>query len=502
VKQVSNNFLLDILLLSNGTILPLDSTFENYDYDNDFTDVDLRMQPPASIQGKTDSFACGELTCIALLKDGTAVSWGSDNSSATAPPPLPRGRRFTAVAMGASHSVFLRDDSVVTQSGKLIAFGPPVPVAAASQPIAAFAAGFGVAVALTQSGDVVSWGLEEYAVADSDVPSAVRAATIRSVAAGGLFALALSTRGEVHHWGAAVAGRGAQVLVPEAARTDVSVMDAGADHALAVRTDGSVVVWCADIEDEFQSSTECFGGGQGERTAVVRLPWLAGANITAVSVGLDHAVALLGNGSVVQWGCEADQYKGQLAVPANATSSVVAVAAGHGYAMALTASNKLVVWGDSQVAANTPDYLRGPDALPVTAITASAFVGESYSYALVVLANGSVVTWGGELFSTTVQVPGDVRAGGRVAGMAAGSTFQLALIEPASPPPPSSEYIATVCSDLGEGLCGKLSAQGCTLLLSAWCVQRSASPPPNVAVNCSVSAFVMRRPRTSPALLS
>jgi alpha-tubulin suppressor-like RCC1 family protein len=451
VKQASDAYYLDILLLSNDTILPLESTYQNYDYYDDLRGgTDLRMQPPADIQGETDSFACGQLNCIALLKDGTAVSWGSDNPSATAPPPLPRGRRFTAVAMGASHSLFLRDDGVVTQLGWLIAFGPPVPLAAASQPIAAFAAGFGVAVALTQSGDVISWGLAGYAVADSKVPSAVRAATIQSVAAGSLFALALSTRGEVHHWGALIAGRAVQVPVPEAARTDVSTIDAGPAHALAVRTDGSVVVWGADTGSELASSTVCFGGSRQERTAVVRLPWLVGANITAVSVGPDHAVALLGNGSVVQWGCQSNRYQGQLTVPANVTSGVVEVAAGNGYAMALTAFNKLVVWGGSKAVANTPDYLHGPDALPVTAISASVNYG--YSYALAVLANGTVVTWGEGITSTAVYEPGDGSAAGRTIGAAAGSTFQLALVEPASPPPqsPPGKWVATIVQQSGS----------------------------------------------------
>jgi alpha-tubulin suppressor-like RCC1 family protein len=322
-----------------------------------------------------------------------------------------------------------------------------VPVAAASQPLSDFAAGDGAAVVLTQAGNVISWGLTGLGVAEADIPVSVRSATITAVAAGQAFALALSSTGRVYQWGSLATG------VPAEALAGVSLIAAASETAVAVRNDGSLVFWgdgeC--VSQQFISGSSDAGSG------VVRLPWLEGANITAISVSATSVVALLHNGSALQWGCTWDEpfadrvWLGQLEVPATARHGTAQVAAGFDYAMARTADNKLVMWGNSAVVANTPGVLLGPGALNITAISAGRH------HALALLANGTLAAWGVSMNSPAVRaVPDGSVQQGRVLGMSAGTGFSLALTEPTGTPerPPSAGM------NDGQGSAGQACVRG------------------------------------------
>jgi alpha-tubulin suppressor-like RCC1 family protein len=397
------------VLLSNGSIL---MSFI----------VSSEIRQPDGMEGQVGGMACGWNTYILLLSNGSAVAWGLFPDPLQ-PPPLPSKRRITAAAVGYKHSLFLLDDGVVVQSGELSTYGPPVPAAAANQPLLDIAAGDGIAVVKTRAGRIISWGLRSNGVAETDIPKAVRSSNITAIAAGDGFAMALSSAGRVYMWGS-VWGR----LPPQYENlTGVlafasAASSIGGNHALALLGNGSLVWWGASGRCVVGDPLDYSGG-------IVSLPWLVGANITGIGLSGESVVAVLSNGSLLHWGCDwqSSSWLGQLDVPEGARNGVAEAAAGYGYTMARTTANKLVIWGNSSVVDNTPSSLLGPDALNITSI------GTSYSRAFALLANGSLVTWGQYVDR---DMPDSVRWG-RVVRFSAGDGFTLALVEPYTTPTPS-----------------------------------------------------------------
>ncbi|WP_431030719.1 putative Ig domain-containing protein [Plantibacter sp. RU18] len=95
--------------------------------------------------------------------------------------------------------------------------------------------------------------------------------------------------------------------------SDVTAISAGTFHNLALKADGPVIAWGYDAV---------------ELTAV---PAAAMSDVTAVAAGL-HSLALKADGSVIAWG---DNSYGQATVPAAAMSDVTAISAGGGHSLAI-----------------------------------------------------------------------------------------------------------------------------------------------------------------------
>ena len=171
--------------------------------------------------------------------------------------------------------------------------------------------------------------------------------------------------------------------------TNAVAVSAGMQHNLALRGDGAIVAWGAADQ--------------------INVP--AGlANVVAVSAGSDHSVALKADSTVVAWG--GVNNAGQTNVPAN-LSNVMAVSAGGSHSLALKADGTVVGWG-----LNTSGQTSVPIALTnVVAISA----GSNHSIAL--RADGKVFAWGGNASGQT-NVPASLAD---VVAIAAGAAHNLAL---------------------------------------------------------------------------
>jgi hypothetical protein len=66
--------------------------------------------------------------------------------------------------------------------------------------------------------------------------------------------------------------------------------------------------------------------------------------VTAIAAGVDHSLALKGDGTVVAWGCGAGTDFGQCSVPSG-LAGVIAVAAGYAQSLALRGDGSVVAWG-------------------------------------------------------------------------------------------------------------------------------------------------------------
>lgn len=254
---------------------------------------------PASLTNAsvTSISACGS-SCLALLRDGTVVRWGSS-------PAVPAGlSNVTAIAAGFSHCLARRSDGSVVAWGDNALGQATVPPGLNAVTVAA---GEKHSAALLTNGTVTVWGDNTFN--QTGVPAGLSG--VAAIAAGYDHTLALTTSGNVVAWGRNETG---QTDVP-AGLSGVVAIAAGAYHSLAVKQDGSVVAW---------------GWNAGGQTSV---PANAGF-ITAVAGGYNFSAGLRSDGTVIVWG---DNSAGEQTIPAEAVQ-VNALAAGASSVLALRAS--------------------------------------------------------------------------------------------------------------------------------------------------------------------
>lgn len=172
-----------------------------------------------------------------------------------------------------------------------------------------------------------------------------------------------------------------------AALEGVTGVAAGARHALALKSDGTVVAWGSN--------------DRGESSVPAGL-----SEVVAIAASGQQSMALRADGTVVAWGDDDD---GQAGIPGG-LGNVVAITAGGRYGLALHADGGVTAWG-----------LGGMAGVPgvLTDVVSVATGGGAWSVAL--RADGTATWW-------SVPFPSAFVTGlSRVAGIAAGSTFGLAL---------------------------------------------------------------------------
>jgi len=129
------------------------------------------------------------------------------------------------------------------------------------------------------------------------------------------------------------------------------------------------------------------------------------ADVTAIAAGNTCSLALLKNGTVMQWGAGA-------AVPPG-LSGVAGIAAGANHRLARLGNGTVVAWGDNS-------HGQAPAAVGLSNVTQVA-AGEKHSLAL--LADGTVAAWGNNDFNQT-DIPGTAT---NVIAIACGHDHNLAL---------------------------------------------------------------------------
>jgi alpha-tubulin suppressor-like RCC1 family protein len=306
---------------------------------------------PVPVGGLSEvkSVAAGTDFALALLNDGTVVSWG-DNSVGQ---------------LGAGNTIGSQFELSTT----------PVAVGGLNE-VTAIAAGRGYALALLKNGTVMAWGHNESGVLGnlttkiSTVPVAISGLSeVTAIAAGrGGYALALLKNGTVMGWGDDAAGelgaggitgpRICETCIPTpvavSGLSEVAAIAAGERSSFAVLKDGTVMAWGGNGGGQLGDGTRTDSdvpvavSGLGEVAAIASSEWSSfavlrdgvvmawGGNekgvlgdgsetgsevpvavcavgeqapcaqdlsgVTAISAGSEHTLALLGNGTVVAWG--------------------------------------------------------------------------------------------------------------------------------------------------------------------------------------------------------
>jgi hypothetical protein len=171
---------------------------------------------------------------------------------------------------------------------------------------------------------------------------------------------------------------------------DITAVSAGRDHILALRQDGTVVG---------------FGyNGEGRATPPAGLQ-----NVVAIAAGIYDSLALKKDGTVAAWGFGGE---GMTAVPAG-LSEVVAIAAGGFHNLALLRNGTVVGWG----------YSGGGRATPPAGLARVIAIAAGRDHSAALKGDGTVVAWGQNDFGQTT-VPAGLAS---VVAISAGDAHTLAL---------------------------------------------------------------------------
>jgi hypothetical protein len=271
-------------------------------------------------------------------------------------------------------------------------------------------------IALTEAGEVVAWGGQEWRL--DQVPTEARTG-VDAIAAGPNTAAAIAD-GRLVVWG--LGGFDSEPTVPPELRTDVDAVAVWDSHGAVLR-DGVVSTWGTPVAvpDEAASGVEAIAvSGDGFYAieagrliawsawegSTIDLPDELSSGVTAVALTPYSGGAAVKDGRVVVWGQLSwltDQVAGW--------TGVTDVAAGENHVVARTASG-VVAAGDQPLA-----------TVPLAARTADEV--RSFGSTAAVVADGRLVLWGvGSAASR--RVPTSL---GRATAVAAGPFTNMAVID-------------------------------------------------------------------------
>jgi alpha-tubulin suppressor-like RCC1 family protein len=347
------------------------------------------------------SMTAAQFSTFCLSKNGTAYSWGSNNAGQLGngiipfrvlpvTVKMPQGITVQSISCGAFHTIALLNN------GQMYAWGQntygqlgdgstvnryiPVPVdinvsQVREYKFAAIAAGIEHSVALTEEGEVFTWGrgwagqLGEGTTNDRLRPTQIVQSygmffgeLVKSIAAGGSNTAALTDKGRVYIWGSNQYGQlcnGAQTngLLPTQVKQllnhYVIAISVGDSFVLALTKEGTIFSWGAN---------NCGQLGIGTIVAsaipvMVQLP--VDIKAAKIAAGGYHALMLTNTGQLYAWGYGS---YGQLGIGSAATElnpvalnmtrfrySVTGIAAGRSHSMAILQDGGIYAWGAGDV---------------------------------------------------------------------------------------------------------------------------------------------------------
>ena len=361
-------------------------------------DGDVPGAPVVLPAGQTAiSVSGGDKHTCAVLADGAVSCWGANDRSqlgdgtdvdfVDVPELSTVTSGASAVVAGETHTCALVQREVSCWGNDLsgqVGNGAEngdqsVPSAPLTVPTVASVRGVAVgaenACARSAAGKVSCWGTDTFGatgngpatgVLDSPPEPIALTGSAVQISVGGVTACALSANGLVRCWGAdfhGVLGNGAgsaQVDAPGApialpAPGTAAQVTVGLEHACALLTDGNVTCWGGDTEGQLGNGAP--SGNETSPPAPITLP--APGTAVSIDTGPQHVCAVLTGGAVTCWGLDSD---GQL---------------GNG-------------------AAGSQTSPPAPIALPGGASATSVSVGDRHSCAL--LTTGAVACWGNDDF--------------------------------------------------------------------------------------------------------
>lgn len=378
-----------------------------------------------ALKDSVGNLVSGTLTCATT--NAVALTVAADCSSAT-------GHRL--------------GQQTITVTGGGVSASANVKVIAQAQPLGTQGAAGSSNMVVTPAGRVLAWGQNHDGVlgqgktysqlATLSLPTPVKDQSglgeltgIVAVSAGnGASALALTEDGEIWSWGdRSTLGRtvsNSDAPLPGKVRNaadngslaHIAAVSIGDDNALALADDGTVYSWGDYAGQEGGSSSKAVPGQVRGVGGVGVL-----SNIVAVSAGWNWSAALTADGKVVTWGFNSSARTGQgvttstVDVPGYVLrdsdgapiSDIVAISAGYNFGLALTSSGQVYGWGDNsygQLGQNTSGNVHARAVL-VKGVDGGGQLGRIKMvaaggwHALALDQDGKVWSWG---FATSGQL--------------------------------------------------------------------------------------------------
>jgi len=304
----------------------------------------------------------------------------------------------------------------------------------------AVSAGGCYGLALMADGTVRAWGynssgqLGDGTTTERLLPVTVPGLSgVTQVSAGAFTSLALLANGTVMSWGDNISGelgngstaQQSDVPVQVSGITTAKAVFAGDDFCFALLSDGTVMAWGDNSAGELG-----IGSTAQQSNVPVAIPGLSG--VTTMAAGTLHALAVLGNGTVMSWGSDLSGELGtgehgasesDVPVRVQGIHTAVGVAAGYEHSEAVLANGTVMSWGSNQfgqLGIATRNFYASDDPIQVFRVTGAISVGAGDTLGAALLKNGAATAWGsdsvGELGNGETGIP-EIPAPVRVSGL-------------------------------------------------------------------------------------
>lgn len=327
---------------------------------------------------------------LALGSDGAAYAWGYNyygqlgdgtvvNRSVPVQVSAPEGVTFTEVSVGDDHSLAIGSDGYTYawggngrgQLGDGTKTSRSTPVRVASPEGVTFtqiSAGNAYTLALGSDGNTYSWGQNDHGqlgsgdLVDRSVPGLVslpKNVTFTQISAGGRHALASGSDGKTYAWGYNYYGqlgdgtymrRSLPVLVQVPAGAQLTQISAGQSHSLALDADNNVYAWGRNDSGQLGDTTT------EEQRKPVRVASPNGVTFTQVIAGGDESYALGADSNAYSWGQNSNgqlgdgttvnrRTPGLVITPTGVTLSQIH--AGYGFSLGVSSRGSVYSWGSN-----------------------------------------------------------------------------------------------------------------------------------------------------------
>ncbi|BDR54908.1 hypothetical protein KIMH_10190 [Bombiscardovia apis] len=380
-------------------------------------DATAALTPPGINGLRLTQISTAYTHSVAIGDDGNTYAWGlnssnqlGDGTSTDRALPVrvraPAGVRFVSVATGYYHSVALGDDgnayawglniSGQLGDGTTTSRALPVKVNAGALPagkrFTAISAGQAHTVALTDKGNIYSWGwnnygqLGNYSLVSSNTPVKADAGErpynerYIAVSAGQAYTAAVTDQGNAYCWGDNRWAQLGNTTIPTSngnpnalSRRPVKVgqgalpagerytsISAGVAHTAAITDQGNAYCWGYNYDGELGDGSTSPGPTKWKNQPVKVLPGAlpAGERFTAIGVGHSHTAALASDGNVYTWGTRSEGRLGDgtttgvsarpvkvLPGELPAGERYTSISAGYFHTAALSSQGKVYTWG-------------------------------------------------------------------------------------------------------------------------------------------------------------